>query len=192
MLGGPSGLHIIHGQGQKLSILCLTPYKQSAEENLRVQREDRHLSGQTETLNAAKTTCWILLVWSEPRDGNRIFVNSDNFVNKAKKTNRQVNVSVTKIYSCLPYTIWIDQTHFVLSLCHFWPNEWILCNLFCILRICNFFCGEIKTIAIKRFYDTGIESVGCLFCVLVVATRTIFFVSSDSFWRGAQPDQLPQ
>ena len=33
MHGGPSDLHIIiHGLGQKLSILRLTPYKQSAEE----------------------------------------------------------------------------------------------------------------------------------------------------------------
>ena len=30
------------------------------------------------------------------------------------------------------------------------------------------------------------------FCVLVVATRTIFFINSDSFQLGAQPNQLPQ
>ena len=30
------------------------------------------------------------------------------------------------------------------------------------------------------------------FCVLVVATRTLFFANSDSFWRGTQPNQLPQ
>ena len=32
MHGGPSDLHLIHGWGQKLSILRLTPYKQSVEE----------------------------------------------------------------------------------------------------------------------------------------------------------------
>ena len=63
------------------------------------------LSSQTEMPNAVKTTCWILLVQSEPRDGNRIFSNSNNFINKAEETNLQINVSITKIRSCLPYTI---------------------------------------------------------------------------------------
>ena len=142
MHGGQSDLHIIfHGRGQKLSIPNLTPYKQSAEENGRVQREVRHLCGQTETPNAAKTTCWILLVRPEPKDGKRIFANPDNFVNKAEKTNHLVNVSITKI------------TRFIIQ--------------------------ESKMLLVS-------------FCVLVVATGTIFFVNSDSFWRGTQPNQLPQ
>ena len=30
------------------------------------------------------------------------------------------------------------------------------------------------------------------FCVLVVATRSIFFINSDFFLHGAQPNRLPQ
>ena len=96
MHDGQSDLHvIIHEWGYKLSLLRLTPYKQSAEET-RGNQQERHtfFRGQTETPNAAKTTCGILLVRSEPKDGNRIFANPDDFVNKAKKTNRLVNVSV--------------------------------------------------------------------------------------------------
>ena len=97
MHGGQSDLHIIiHGRGQKLSLLRLIPYKQSAEETRSSQQgrqaflavKQTFFGGQIETPNAAKTTSGILLVISDPRDGNRIFANPDNFVNKAEKANR--------------------------------------------------------------------------------------------------------
>ena len=72
---------------KKLSLLRLTPYKQSPEETRGNQQERQtFFGGQT---NAAKMTCEILLVQSEPRDGNRIFTNPYNFVNKAEKANRK-------------------------------------------------------------------------------------------------------
>ena len=58
--------------------LRLSPYKQAHTELA---------SSQRETPNAARMAFWILLVRSEPRYGNRIFVNPDNFVNKVEKAN---------------------------------------------------------------------------------------------------------
>ena len=102
-------------------------------------------------------------------------------------------MSVTKIRSCLLYTVWIDKTHFAFSL-SVRPNELISCKPFSYsTHLCNFFCGEIKTIALKKGFIIQESKVLVVsFCVLVVETRTIFFVNSDSFRRGIKPNQLPQ
>ena len=70
------------------ALLDISSQPEAADTDILAERDTDIFSGQRETPNNAKTACWILLVQSEPRDGNRIFVNPDNFVNKAEKANR--------------------------------------------------------------------------------------------------------
>ena len=102
---------------------------------------------------------------------------------------------VTQIRSCLPYIVRIYQTDFIfLSL---WlpgrTSESRVTFLYS-THSCNFFCGDIKTVALKRFYYTGIESVACFFfCPCGYDKNSFFFfANSDSFRRVTQPDQLSQ
>ena len=58
---------------------------------------------------------------------------------------------------------------------------------------CNFFCVDIKIVALKSFFfvqETKVLLVS--FCVLEVTTRALFFANNNSFRHGAQPTQLSQ
>ena len=92
-----------------------------------------------------------------------------------------------KIRSCLPYIVWIYQTDFIfLSLTSNQTSE----SRVTLLCSCNFFCGDIKTVALKRFYYTGIKCCSFLFVSLWLRQEP-FSLQIDSFRHGTQPDQPP-
>ena len=96
------------------------------------------------------------------------------------------SMSVTKIRSCLPYIVCIDQTHFAFSLCE--SRE----TVFVLYVFALFILQRNKDKPQKGFIKQESKVLLVSFCVLVVATRTIFFVNTDSFRRGIQSNQLPQ
>ena len=177
--------------GDKNCLFSAWLHRTSQRQRQTFQRSETDISAVKEWYRTLRKrlveSCWSNQNWEMEIESLRIQIILST--KPRKQTAKQVNVPVTKTRSCLPHIVRIYQTGVVfLSLWHPDRTNESRCDFFVLYAFVQFFCGVIK-----RSYYTGIESVACFFlCPCGCDKNSFFSPNSDSFRRGAQPDQLSQ